>query len=60
MSDPLPDTSKQGLPQIKSTLVVVPLTLLGMWEREIQSMVDRNTLSVLVYHGPKRTTDHRE
>ncbi len=46
--------------RVKGTLVVCPLTLLEMWDQEIRSRVRPHTLSVLVYHGPKRTKDYRE
>ena len=45
---------------VKATLVVVPLTLLQMWDTEIKLRVRPHTLSVLIYHGPKRTKDYRE
>lgn len=42
------------------TLVVAPLTLLKIWEDEINSKVYPGHLSVFVYHGPRRPKDPRE
>ena len=53
-------SGEEELLSVKATLVVVPLTLLDMWNNEIRSKVDPHTLSILIYHGPKRTKDHRE
>ncbi len=39
----------------KKALVVVPTTLLGNWEREIQKFAP--DLQALIYHGAKRTLD---
>ena len=46
--------------QSKGTLVIAPLTLTRMWEEEIVKMVYPGTLSVFLYHGPKRPEDPRE
>ena len=42
------------------TLVVVPLTLLRMWETEIRSKVRSGLLSVTIYHGANRAKDPYE
>ena len=42
------------------TLVVVPLTLLRMWETEIRSKVRSGLLSVTIYHGANRVKDPYE
>ncbi|KAK3908389.1 Transcription termination factor 2, partial [Frankliniella fusca] len=41
------------------TLVVCPASLMNQWEREIVKRVKRHTLSVELYHGPKRETKPR-
>ena len=38
--------------KIKNTLIILPLPLLQQWKEEIES---KSTLSVYIYHGPKRT-----
>lgn len=40
-----------------STLVIAPATLIYQWEAEIKKHVERNHLTVYVFHGPK---DKRE
>jgi SNF2 family DNA or RNA helicase/uncharacterized Zn finger protein len=42
----------------KKALVVVPTTLLGNWEREIQKFAP--DLNAWVYHGPKRSLELQE
>ena len=42
------------------TLVVVPLTLLRMWETEVKSKVKPGLLSVTIYHGANRAKDPYE
>merc|ERR1711892_1168544 len=37
-----------------STLIVCPASLIGQWEREVESKVIRNSLSVHIYHGSNR------
>ena len=39
------------------TLVVVPLSVLSQWHREIQAFSAPQALAVLVYYGPDRPTD---
>ncbi|CAZ80188.1 unnamed protein product [Tuber melanosporum] len=40
--------------RVKTTLVVSPLSTIGNWEGQIKAHVKFGTLSVYVYHGPKR------
>ena len=40
--------------RVKTTLVVTPLSTIGNWEGQIKAHVKFGTLSVYVYHGPKR------
>lgn len=39
------------------TLVVVPLSVLSQWHRELQAFSAPQALAVLVYYGPDRPTD---
>ncbi|KAI9558938.1 Transcription termition factor 2 [Daphnia sinensis] len=36
------------------TLVVCPASVVGQWEKEIQRRCKRNSLSVVIFHGPDR------
>ena len=61
-SEPQSTGEKRGGPTLRSegTLVVAPLTLLSIWENEIESKLYPGNLSVFCYHGPKRPKDPRE
>jgi len=41
----------------KTTLVVCPTSAVVQWEAEITKHTSPGTLKVVIYHGPKRTTD---
>uniref|UniRef100_A0A7S0BQX2 Uncharacterized protein n=1 Tax=Rhodosorus marinus TaxID=101924 RepID=A0A7S0BQX2_9RHOD len=41
----------------KTTLVVCPLVALNQWDSEIKKFTEKGSLSVLLYHGPKRPAD---
>ena len=41
----------------RPTLVVVPLSVLSQWHRELQAFSAPQALAVLVYYGPDRPTD---
>jgi SNF2 family DNA or RNA helicase len=41
----------------KSTLIICPLSLIHNWEDQIESHTQKNSLSILVYHGPNRSND---
>jgi SWI/SNF-related matrix-associated actin-dependent regulator of chromatin subfamily A3 len=40
--------------EIKSTLVVVPYSLLQVWERQVAQHFHPSTIQVCTYHGPRR------
>lgn len=40
------------------TLVVCPVIALYQWAEEIKKFTEDKTLSVCIYHGPKRATEH--
>ncbi|GAA5965007.1 hypothetical protein JCM8115_005679 [Rhodotorula mucilaginosa] len=41
-------------PSEKTTLVLAPLALLQQWKNEIEEKVEKDYVSVLIYHGPDR------
>jgi SNF2 family DNA or RNA helicase len=41
----------------KTTLIVLPVSLIDQWRLEIENKTYEGSLSVYVYHGPKRNTD---
>ena len=46
--------------QVKSTLVVCPLVAMVQWRGEIEKYCTAGSLSLTIYHGPKRVTDSTE
>ena len=48
------------LRNLKGTLLVAPMSTIQNWEEQISAHIAPGTLSVYVYHGPKRTADHHE
>uniref|UniRef100_A0A1X7TXG7 Transcription termination factor 2 n=1 Tax=Amphimedon queenslandica TaxID=400682 RepID=A0A1X7TXG7_AMPQE len=60
-SEPQSTGESRGRPTLRTeaTLVVAPLTLLSIWENEIESKLYSGNLSVFRYHGPKRPKDPR-
>lgn len=42
---------------VRTTLLISPLSTIGNWEEQIQAHVHADTLSTYVYHGSKRETD---
>lgn len=61
VSESQPTWESRGRPTLKTegTLVVAPLTLLSIWEKEIESKLFSGNLTVFRYHGPKRPKDPR-
>lgn len=51
---------KKELPQVKATLVVCPLVAVIQWRNEVARFTAEGTVSVLVYHGPRRGLDLEE
>ena len=47
---------KSTTKECKGTLLVVPLSLVDQWRREI---IEKTTLKAYVHHGPKREVDPR-
>jgi DNA repair protein RAD16 len=45
---------------VKSTLVVCPLVAMVQWRGEIERYCAAGSLSLTIYHGPKRVTDPKE
>ncbi|GAA5992067.1 hypothetical protein JCM10908_000725 [Rhodotorula pacifica] len=41
-------------PEEKTTLVLAPLALLQQWKNELEEKVEKDYVSVLIYHGPDR------
>ncbi|GAA5866871.1 hypothetical protein JCM3774_004583 [Rhodotorula dairenensis] len=41
-------------PTEKTTLVLAPLALLQQWKNELEEKVEKDYVSVLIYHGPDR------
>lgn len=59
--DPAPPTSSDiwlsktvKIKRSAGTLVVCPASVVGQWEKEIQRRCKRNSLSVVIFHGPDR------
>ena len=44
----------------KATLLVAPMSTITNWEEQIRNHIVPGTLSIYVYHGPKRTDDYNE
>jgi SNF2 family DNA or RNA helicase len=44
-------------PDIKSTLIIAPLSLIHQWKQEIESKSEKNTLRVYIHHGNSRVKD---
>lgn len=42
------------------TLVICPASLINHWEKEIYDKVNRNKLSVELFHGTKRENNRRK
>lgn len=42
---------------VKSTLIVCPLSTVTNWEEQLKQHVDPNSLSYYIYHGPNRIKD---
>lgn len=49
-----------GEGKVKSTLVVCPLVAMVQWRGEIEKYCAAGSLSITIYHGPKRVTDSKE
>jgi hypothetical protein len=45
---------------VKSTLVVCPLVAMVQWRGEMERYCAAGSLSLTIYHGPKRVTDPKE
>jgi len=45
---------KKKVSSSKATLVVCPTSLLGQWEREVETRVEKGKLRVCVYHGSNK------
>jgi SNF2 family DNA or RNA helicase len=46
-------------PDVKSTLIIAPLSLIHQWKQEIESKSAKGSLRVIVHHGPTRVKDFR-
>ena len=52
--------AKPGSDGVKSTLVVCPLVAMVQWRGEIERYCAAGSLSLTIYHGPKRVADAGE
>lgn len=52
--------SRSSRKNIKTTLLVSPLSAVGNWVEQVKEHVDPGALSLYVFHGPSRTQDARE
>lgn len=57
---PLPPTAEEHVPlhrNSKTTLLVVPLSVVANWEEQIATHIKSQTLSCYIYHGNNRCND---